>query len=70
MAVTDSGASTHCCRRNGKLRDALLNGEIFYTLKEAQVVIERWRCHDHTIRPQVRWDTVRQPLKRRHPRRS
>ena len=30
---------------------SLLNGEIFYTLKEAQVVIERWRCHDHTIRP-------------------
>ena len=29
----------------------LLNGEIFYALKEAQVVIERWRCHDHTVRP-------------------
>ena len=28
---------------NGKLRDELLNGEIFYTLKEAQVLIERWR---------------------------
>ncbi len=36
---------------NGKLRDELLNGEIFYTLKEAQVLIERWRQHYNTIRP-------------------
>ena len=28
---------------NGKLRDELLNGEIFYSLREAQVLIERWR---------------------------
>ena len=36
---------------NGKLRDELLNGEIFYTLKEAQVLIEHWRQHYNTIRP-------------------
>ena len=36
---------------NGKLRDELLNGEIFYSLKEAQVVIEQWRKHYNTIRP-------------------
>jgi putative transposase len=36
---------------NGKLRDELLNGEIFYTLKEAKVLIERWRRHYNTIRP-------------------
>ncbi len=30
----------YCESFNGKLRDELLNGEIFYTLKEAQVVIE------------------------------
>ena len=36
---------------NGKLRDELLNGEIFYTLKEAQVLIEGWRCEYNTIRP-------------------
>lgn len=36
---------------NGKLRDELLAGEIFYTLKEAQVVIENWRIHYNTIRP-------------------
>ena len=28
---------------NGKLRDELLNREIFYTLREAQVLIEAWR---------------------------
>jgi putative transposase len=36
---------------NGKLRDELLNGEIFYTLKEAQVLIERWRHYYNHIRP-------------------
>ena len=41
----------YCESFNGKLRDQLLNGEIFYTLKQAQVVIERWRCYYNTIRP-------------------
>ena len=36
---------------NGKLRDELLNGEIFYTLAEARILIERWRRHYNTIRP-------------------
>ena len=36
---------------NGKLRDELLNGEIFYTLKEAQVLIEGWRREYNTVRP-------------------
>ena len=36
---------------NGKLRDELLNGEIFYSLKETQVIIERWRNHYNTVRP-------------------
>jgi transposase InsO family protein len=36
---------------NGKLRDELLNGEIFYTLKEAKVLIERWRRYYNTLRP-------------------
>ncbi len=36
---------------NGKLRDELLNGEIFYTLTEAKVLIERWRREYNTIRP-------------------
>jgi len=36
---------------NARLRDELLNGEIFYTLKEARIVIESWRRHYNTIRP-------------------
>ena len=36
---------------NGKLRDELLNGEIFYTLLEAQVIIEGWRREYNTFRP-------------------
>jgi len=36
---------------NGKLRDEVLNQEIFYTLQEAQVIIERWRKEYNTFRP-------------------
>ena len=36
---------------NARLRDEFLNGEIFYTLKEAQVLIESWRHHYNAIRP-------------------
>jgi transposase InsO family protein len=36
---------------NGKLRDELLDGEIFYSLKEAQVVIEMWRREYNQERP-------------------
>jgi len=36
---------------NGKFRNELLNGEIFYTLKEAQVLIEEWRHEYNTFRP-------------------
>ena len=36
---------------NARFRDELLNGEIFYTLKEAQIVIEEWRGHYNTVRP-------------------
>ncbi|MDE2345209.1 MAG: transposase, partial [Gammaproteobacteria bacterium] len=41
----------YCESFNGKLRDELLNGEIFYTLKEAQVVLEMWRKEFNTRRP-------------------
>src|SRR5664279_1398370 len=41
----------YCESFNGKLRDELLNGEMFYTLKEAQIVIENWRHHYNTVRP-------------------
>lgn len=36
---------------NARLRDELLNGEIFYSLREAQIVIESWRRHYKAIRP-------------------
>ncbi len=36
---------------NGKLRDELLNGEIFYAVAEARVLIEHWREHYNRVRP-------------------
>ena len=36
---------------NGKLRDELLNGEIFYTLTEAKVLVECWRREYNQVRP-------------------
>ena len=36
---------------NGRLRDELLNGECFCTLKEAQTIIEDWRHHYNHVRP-------------------
>ncbi len=46
---------------NARLRDELLNGEIFYTLKEAQIVIESWRRHYNAFAPMGHSDTARQP---------
>src|ERR687893_17082 len=36
---------------NARLRDELLDGKIFYSLREAQVVIENWRRHYNQVRP-------------------
>lgn len=36
---------------NGKMREQFLNGELFYTLKEAQIMTDRWRTHYNTVRP-------------------
>jgi putative transposase len=36
---------------NARLRDELLDGEIFYTLREAQIIIESWRRHYNAVRP-------------------
>ena len=41
----------YCESFNSKLRDEFLNGEIFYSLKEAQILTERWRVHYNTVRP-------------------
>jgi putative transposase len=55
---------------NARLRDELLNGEIFYSLREAQIVIESWRRHYNAVRPHAslgysRWfrSLSRQPFK-------
>jgi len=39
----------------GKLRDEFLNGEIFYTLPEAVVLVEQWRRLYNTVRPHSAW---------------
>lgn len=36
---------------NARFRDELLNGEVFFTLQEAQILIEDWRTHYNTVRP-------------------
>ena len=36
---------------NARMRDELLDGEIFYTLQEARIIIEQWRGHYLTLRP-------------------
>jgi hypothetical protein len=41
----------YCESFNAKRRDELLDGEIFYTLKEAQIGSESWRAHSNTERP-------------------
>lgn len=41
----------YCESFNGRFRDEFLNGEIFYSLREAQILIEQWRKHYNTRRP-------------------
>ncbi|WP_102882892.1 MULTISPECIES: IS3 family transposase [Rhodobacterales] len=43
--------NAYCESFNGRFRDELLNGEIFYSLREAQILIEQWRRHYNTKRP-------------------
>ncbi len=40
----------YCESFNGWFRDELLNAEIFYSLREAQIIIEKWRHHFNTKR--------------------
>ena len=40
-----------CESFNARFRDEMLNGQIFYSLREAQIPIERWRRHYNTTRP-------------------
>ena len=41
----------YCKSFNARFRDEFLNGEIFYSLREAQILIEEWRKHYNTKRP-------------------
>jgi putative transposase len=41
----------YCESFNARFRDELLNGEVFTTLREAQILIERWGRHYNTVRP-------------------
>lgn len=41
----------YCESFNARFRDELLGGEVFHTLREAQILIERWRRHYNTVRP-------------------
>jgi transposase InsO family protein len=51
VATEERGSNGYIESFNGKLRDDLLNVEIFDTLLEAKVLIERWRHEYNTIRP-------------------
>ena len=41
----------YCESSNARFRDELLNGEIFYSLKEAQILMDQWRKHYTSVRP-------------------
>jgi transposase InsO family protein len=41
----------YCESFNARFRDELLDREIFFSLREAQILIERWRVHYNTVRP-------------------
>ncbi|NOC46453.1 IS3 family transposase [Ruegeria sp. HKCCD7559] len=41
----------YCESFNARFRDEFLNGEVFYCLREAQILIEEWRKHYNTKRP-------------------
>ena len=41
----------YCESFNARFRDELVNGEVLYTLREAQILIEKWRLNYNTVRP-------------------
>ena len=41
----------YCESVNARFKDEFLNGETFYTLKEARILIEQWRVHYNIFRP-------------------
>jgi len=53
----------YCESFNGKLRDELVNGKIFYTMREAEILIGRWRAHYTRSGPTTRWAIAHRRLK-------
>jgi putative transposase len=55
VLISQSKSAPIACRDAGisqqSYRDELLNGEIFYSLKEAKAVIGQWRSHYNAVRP-------------------
>ena len=51
LSLRNPWENGYCESFNGKLRDELLNTEVFFTLKEATILIERWRRHYNAHRP-------------------
>ena len=54
VSMAQGKSAPEACRAaeiSQQLRDELLNREIFYSLKEGQIVIEQWRKHYNTVRP-------------------
>jgi len=49
----------YCESFNGRMRDELLNDKIFCSLREAQIIIERWRNNYNTKRPLLHWANAR-----------
>ena len=41
----------YCESFNARLRDEFLYGEVFYSLREAEILVEQWRRHYNTRRP-------------------
>ena len=47
-----SPSQNGCCESfNARFREESLNGEISYSLRDAQILIERWRQHYNTVKP-------------------
>ena len=54
MAYIEPGSpwkNGYCESFNAHFRDGMLDGEVFYGLREAQILIEQWRTHYNTKRP-------------------
>ncbi|MEM6679745.1 MAG: transposase, partial [Pseudomonadota bacterium] len=47
----DRRSNGYCEALNARFRDELLNSEIFFSLREAKILIEQWRNHYNTVRP-------------------